>query len=440
MTANSLSINQEDPHCVTSNSKQLNVQIAQEEVYSFFVEIVKKLPPEDVLQEFKGLFIDGLDLEDSDYIPGIYSIFLEDQEQELYNTLKRCCYIIVNNWKTNRKDKYIQELVNLFINENLKIKTNNHPVVKICKSWLENFVNSKDYKDLKLFATKYEESSKGHWANRYTSYLLIDQSVNQKNPREQQEAARKLSKQIKDKFKFELAMYIARSQSAVSSTARYRNPSILGDQALRLIKAIVLKRGVFSHENIAHIFIKQTENQTLKEFKINLEKYLFFSVENQESVEILQQQFTEILSLWKKDYNQETITKELFLRTCNRVIDCLTIENGEEPSSLFILLINQGHSLTLVIILLKIILICKNSRRHLETRIAHLIRFYEKYSEEECKGVINFMEIFNITFAIYAENVEYNLIKMEEEEQSSNPQLNLDGYRVFSQMKVDRQK
>ncbi|MHC5735504.1 hypothetical protein [Nostoc sp.] len=440
MTANSLSINQEDPHCVTSNSKQLNVQIAQEEVYSFFVEIVKKLPPEDVLREFKGLFIDGLDLEDSDYIPGIYSIFLEDKEQELYNTLKRCCYIIVNNWKTNRKDKYIQELVNLFVNENLKIKTNNHPVVKICKSWLENFVNSKDYNDLKLFATKYEESSKGHWANRYTSYLLIDQSVNQKNPREQQEAARKLSKQIKDKFKFELAMYIARSQSAVSSTARYRNPSILGDQALRLIKAIVLKRGVFSHENIAHIFIKQTENQNLKEFKINLEKYLFFSVENQESVEILQQQVTNILSLWKKDYNQEIVTKELFLRTCNRVIDCLTIENGKEPSSLFILLINQGHSLTLVIILLKIILICKNSRRHLETRIAHLIRFYEKYSEEECKGVINFMEIFNITFAIYAENVEYNLIKMEEDQQSSNPQLNLDGYRVFSQMKVDRQK
>ncbi|MEH2283607.1 MAG: hypothetical protein V7K90_20140 [Nostoc sp.] len=440
MTANSLSINQEDPHCVTSNSKQLNVQIAQEEVYSFFVEIVKKLPPEDVLREFKGLFIDGLDLEDSDYIPGIYSIFLDDKEQELYNTLKRCCYIIVNNWKTNRKDKYIQELVNLFVNENLKIKSNNPPVVKICKSWLENFVNSKDYKDLKLFATKYEESFKGHWANRYSSYLLIDQSVNDNNPKEQQEAARRLSKQIKDKFKFELAMYIARSQSAVSSTTRYTNPSVLGDQALRLIKTIVLKRGVFSHENIAHIFIKQTENQTLKEFKINLEKYLFFSVENQESVEIWRRHFTENLSLWKTGYNQEIITKELFLRTCNRVIDCLTTENGKEPSSLFILLLNQGHALTLVILLLKIILISRNSRRHLETRIAHLIRFYENYSEEECKGIINFMEIFNITFAIYAENVEYNLIKMEEEEQSSNQQLNLDGYRVFSQMKVDRKK
>jgi hypothetical protein len=135
MTANSLSISQGDPNYLTSNSKQLNVQIAQEEVYSFFVEIVKKLPPEDVLQEFKGLFIDGLDSDDSDYIPGIYSIFLDDNEQELYNTIKRCCYIIVNNWKTNRKDKYIQELVNLFVNKNLKIKPNNPPVVKTCKSW-----------------------------------------------------------------------------------------------------------------------------------------------------------------------------------------------------------------------------------------------------------------------------------------------------------------
>ncbi|MEH1850327.1 MAG: hypothetical protein V7L11_01270 [Nostoc sp.] len=416
------------------------MQIAQDEVYSFFVEIVKKLPPEDVLREFKGLFIDGLDSEDSDYIPGIYSIFLDDNEQELYNTLKRCCYIIVNNWKTNRKDKYIQELVNLFVNESLKIKDNNPPVVKIFKSWLENFVNSKDYKDLKLFAPKYEESSKGHWANRYTSYLLIDQSVNEKNSKEQQEAARRLSKQMKDKFKFELAMYIARSQSAVSSTARYTNPSILGDQALRLIKAIVLKRGVFSHENIAHIFIKQTQNQTLEEFKINLGKYLFISVDNKESVEAWRQQFVNSLSLWKTDYNQENITKELFLRTCNRVINCLTTENGREPSSLFVLLLNQGNALTLVIILLKIILISRNSRRHLETRIAHLIRFYEKYSEEECKGVINFIEIFNITFAIYGENVEYNLIKMEEQEKSSNQQLNLDGYRVFSQMKVDRKK
>ncbi|MEH2359803.1 hypothetical protein [Nostoc sp.] len=439
MTANSLSISQEYPHLVTSQSRQLNVQIAQEEVYSFFVEIVKKLSPDDVLREFKALFIDGLDSQDSHSIPVIYSIFLNDHEQEFCNTLKRCSYIIINNWTTNRKDKYIQELVNLFANANLKVKNNNFPAINSCKSWLENFINSKDYQELKLFAGKHEELSKGHWANRYTSYLLIDQSVNENNSRDQQEAARKLSRQMKDKFKFELAMYIARSQSAVSSTTRYTNPSILGDNVLHLIKAIVLKKGVFSYENIANIFVKQTQEQTLEEFKLSIEKYLFFSVDNQKLVESLRRKFADNLSLWKKDCSQEIITKELFLRTCNRVIDSLTTENGKEPSSLFILLLAPGHSLTLVIILLKTILICRNSRRHLEIRIAHLIRYYEKYPQDECKWIINFMEIFNITFAIYAENVEYNLIKMEEN-QSSNPQLNLDGYRVFSQMKVDRQK
>ncbi|MEH1872515.1 hypothetical protein [Nostoc sp.] len=439
MTANSLSISQEYPLYITSTFRQINVQFAQEEVYTFFIQIVHAMSPDEVLREFKALFLDGLDSEFCYSIPGIYKIFLDDKEDDFHHTLKRCIYIIINNWKTNRKEKYIQKLVNLFIILDLELKPNYLPAINICKTWLNNFINSKDYQEIKLFAAKYDELSKGHWANRYTSYLLVAQSVNDDNPKEQQEAAKKLYRQIKEKFKFELAMYIARSQSAASSTTRYKNPSVLGDNVLHLIKAIVLKKGVFSHENIANIFIKQTQGQTLEEFKKSIEKYLFFSVDNQELVKTLRQQFAEKLSLWKKDYNQEVITKELFLRTCNRVIDCLTTENGKEPSLLFILLLTQGHSLTLVIILLKTILICRNSRRHLEIKIAHLIRYYEKSPEDECKWVINFMEIFNITFAIYTENVEYNLIKMEKD-QSSNPYLNLDAYRVFSQMKVDKQK
>jgi hypothetical protein len=54
--------------------------------------------------------------------------------------------------------------------------------------------------------------------------------------------------------------------------------------------------------------------------------------------------------------------------------------------------------------------------------------------------VINFIEIFNITFAIYAENVEYNLIKMRQEELVVQPQYHLDSYRVFSQLKLEKSK
>lgn len=52
----------------------------------------------------------------------------------------------------------------------------------------------------------------------------------------------------------------------------------------------------------------------------------------------------------------------------------------------------------------------------------------------------NFIEFYNIIFAIYPEDVEYNLVKMAEAETASNSQMNLDTYRVFPQIKADRNR
>ncbi|PMB27550.1 hypothetical protein [Fischerella thermalis] len=416
------------------NIKQIDVHFVQEKLYSFFVEIVNKYAPEDVLIEFKSVFLDCLVLKQLDLTIGIYDVFI-DNEQNFRNTLKRCCYILVNNWESNRKHKYTQALIELIDNYKSSAIDYKYKKITIFQTWLDNFIQSQDFQELKLFAYKNENKADGHWVNRYTSYLLAAQVVDKKNPKEQKEAAKKASKQLKDKFKFELAMYVARSQSNASSKTRYRNPSVLGDDILRLIKAIIVRRGVFSYDNIANIFIKQTQNQTFKDFKESLVKYLIFSVQQPKFVETLQQQLSEKLLIWKAECNDVIINKYLLLRTCNRMIDFLTTENSVQPSSLFVLLLSQGHPLTLVIVLLKIILICKHSRSHLESRIAHLIRYYDRYSEAECQWFINFIEIFNITFAIYAENVEYNLIKVEETEKAHEVEFDPNAYRVFSQLK-----
>jgi hypothetical protein len=86
-------------------------------------------------------------------------------------------------------------------------------------------------------------------------------------------------------------------------------------------------------------------------------------------------------------------------------------------------------------VLLKIILICRYARTHLEARIADLIRYYSNYSEEECQWVVNFFEMFRIITAIYTENIEYNLVNMTES--CSRPQIQADmtAYRIFSQLK-----
>jgi len=49
-------------------------------------------------------------------------------------------------------------------------------------------------------------------------------------------------------------------------------------------------------------------------------------------------------------------------------------------------------------------------------------------------GVINFMEVYNIALAIYADNVQYNLIKMKNANRADLSIADLDNYRVFYQI------
>jgi hypothetical protein len=431
----SLPISQPVQPVVKSNQQQLKIHIAQENLYSFLLEIVRDWPPEEVLHEFKRLFINNMDSVSTDSVQAIYEIVVANDEEVFRHTLKRSCYILINNWENNRKFKYIHHLVELFAGcSHSKHRTVSRTMNRL-RRWIENFTNSTDYEELKLFIAKHEEEENkgGHWVNRYTSYLLVAQYVDLNNPVEQREAAIQRAKQLKDKFKFDLAMYIARSQSNNSNPTRFKNPTILGDEVLRLIKSIVIKRGGFSYENIANIFLKQTQNQKYSEFKQSIQKYLIYSVNNPEFVETLKRQVAEKLTSLYENYDLAPINDALLLRTCNRLIDYLTTENRSEPSTLFALLLSQENPLTLVIVLLKIILISKNSRSHLEARIGELIRYYERFPDEDCAWMINFLEIFNITFAIYAENIEYNLIKMNANGSPYYRMMNLDEYRVFSQ-------
>ncbi|HAG85229.1 MAG TPA: hypothetical protein DD379_23305 [Cyanobacteria bacterium UBA11162] len=412
-----------------------STQQAQESIYQFLLEIVRKQPPSDVLKEFRYVFIDyNSSAGNPEAIQAVSRLIFTNHPREFLETLKRSCYILINNWYTSRNHSTIKELIEIFNQVDFQKKTLS-PTLSRQRLWLLNFIQGKEYEELKLFVSKYQYSDQEHWSNRYTSYLLVPQYTNLDNPIEQREAARTLSQKLKDQFKFELAMYTARSQSSGYRHKIPQNPTALGDSVLHFIKRIVAKSGTYSHENLAHIFIEQTKGLCYKDFKMALQKYLIFSVENKDLVQTLNQKLAEKLETLYESYHEETLDDALLLRTSNKVLEYLTTEDQEEPSPLFILLMSQGHHLTLVIVLVKIILICPNARAHLETCVAKLIRYYSTYPEAECKWVIIFFEVFKITFAIHADNVHYNLIKMEDNKTGDRTHLDLDAYRVFSQLR-----
>jgi hypothetical protein len=418
---------------------RLTVSQAQEIIYQFLLELVKTCPPDQVLQEFRHLFIQHDESSSDETIPALHLILFANDETEFRNTLKRSCYILVNNWEVSRHYEAIQSLIKLF-QDPLLYRSTFSPTLKRLRYWLIRFIDSQDFQDLKLFAARYAEAKTinrpGEWANRYAPYLLVPQYINEANPIEQRRAARALSRRLKDQFKFDLAMYTAYSQRSLAERRKVENPTALGDDALRLIKAIVAKRGDFSYRNLARLFLEQVKDSTYSYFKNALPFYLLYTVRANPMAEQIQDYLIDRLTPLYSDYDSQILDSSLLLRTCNRLIDYLMTEDRENPSHLFTLILSRGNALTLAVILLKLILISRGSNLYLEVRIADLIRYYEQFPTDKCQWVINFLEVFRVTFAIYAENIEYNLVKVPNSEAlrlRHNGELYLPGEELSSQ-------
>lgn len=425
---------------------RLNVQEAQEHIFNFLLGIVKEWPPEEVLTQFKQLFFEYGETANSDVSSAIYTLLFTNDEREFHNTLKRSCYILLNNWEVARQYKAIQSLVDLFDEPSLYRYTVS-PTLKRLRRWMLNFIESDDYKELKLFVLRFSgELQQKQWTNRYASYLLVPQYINTENPVEQREAARALSRRLKDRYRFELAMYTAHSQNHLPSHKKPKNPTDLGDGALRLIKAIVARRGQFSYRNLARLFLEQVKDLSYASFKKSLIQYLTYSVNQPDLVKALRQHIGDKLDALYTESDDKIVDASLQLRTCNRVIDYLMTEDQNTPSPLFTLMLSQGGSILLAVLLLKTVLISRKSHHYLEARIADLIRYYEQFPREQCKWVINFLEVFQVTFAIHAENVEYNLVSLKEGAELSSSELRekswtqgeLEACRIFSRLILGR--
>ena len=433
---NTLSEGYQNQQLVQLNNLELNIHTAQEILYKFFIDSVKLYTPPAVFQEFKNLFIALILPVNSEVIQAVHTIVLVKDELEYKNLFKRCCYILLNNWMSQKQHQLSLELVQVLAKEQSSQPPLDNPL-RILKVWLINFVKSKDYEEIKLFVSKYDVAQT-HWTSRYTPFLLATQYVDPSNSEEQRQAARNLSQQIKEQYKFELAMYTSRCQSPAFKHIIYHNPTLLGDEALNLIKMILVSRGALSYPRLANIFITQSHNINYKQFKKSLLQYLFYLSEKTVLVKIIQGKLTHRLNLISPENDEETFNNNLLLRTCNYLIKYLTIQNSGKPSAIFRIFASQGNPLNLGILLLKIILISQHSRLHLEVCLARLIQYYEDEKQDDCQWFINFLEICQISLTIYGENVQYNLVSMSNTQPIAQENSDINNCRIFSQQKISK--
>jgi hypothetical protein len=405
-------------------------------IVSDLEEIVQVWSPEQVLVEFRNLFINPLHPNTLESFQVLKTLVQDNREQDFIEIIKRLCYILFKSWATHGKLDFVREMLQLFVEPTLAQKTFS-PLLKRMRTWVRLFAESQDYQDLQQLVQDYsryqsEGQQQRHWSDRYIVYQWVAQSTDLSNPPEQRELASLVAQRMKDRFKSDLAMYTARAQSAGYDRQLYPNPTIFGDDALRLIKLLVVRRGNCGYEQLGRHFIEQTKTTHYESFKKNLQSYLFSSSKAREELQTLQKLLGRKLDLLYPSKNHERINSALMLVTCNRAIEWLTTENHQEPSALFKILVSRGNPLTLAIVLLKIVLISPNSRVHLECCLADLIRYYKQLPETECQSAIQLFEILKIVLAIYAGDVEYNLVKIQQDSSIDNSRiLDINQYRVF---------
>jgi hypothetical protein len=408
----------------------VDIQASQELLYDFFLHSVQRDPSDEVLTTFRRLFVEHTQATESSLPVALYTIVISNNPQEFKYTLKRVCYILINNWGIQRKSDAIKALIKMFEDRSI-LRAGISVMMKRLREWLQDFITSQDFKDLQLFAARYDEEK--HWSERYTSYLLVPQYLDLSNPLEQREAARALSFQLKEEFRHDLAMYTAKSQFTTTQVA-IANPTSLGDSVLNLMKVLLIRPGSYSYESLANLFRQQSKGLSYWNFKQALLHYLSFALPRSAMTHAIQSQLPErVMALYGR-HNHLMVDDALALRTCNRVVDILITEDRQSPSTLFSMILSQGSPLVPVLLLLKVTLYCRNVQAHLETNIANLIRYYEAFSEDDCRWVINFFEVFRIAFSIYSDNTDYNLIRLNRNGADLNP-VNLEAYRIFSQLR-----
>ncbi|MDB9314225.1 hypothetical protein PN462_14020 [Spirulina sp. CS-785/01] len=379
-----------------------------DEVYSeqviaeFFTDAVMQESPEQVLDHFKDLFIlknnqVGVTVEQA-----LYDLIILKHKETFLYVVQRVCFILVKYWWLGDKQDYIPQLLDLF-KHNLGAYHNLHPTHRRLRQWLREFVQSEGYENLTLFLPSSEKTGKQPWTERYKTYLLAAQYLNTKNPREQREAAEYLAAQLNQQFKFKLAIYTAHAQLSKTSHGFRKNPTLLDDRILLLIQRVINKQKSPNYQGLANIFRQQADGISYRGFKYGFLKYLFHSLEDSKTSEWLRASVANAVKPLYRQYNDKPWNNHLLLRTSNRLIEYLLQPNWSKSTHPLAMLTHQGNYLTLTILLLKIVLLCRPSYKYLMVCLARLIHYYEDVPQGECDWLVKFLETLRVVLTISAE-------------------------------------
>ncbi|MGC9502934.1 hypothetical protein [Baaleninema sp.] len=418
---------------------------ASEAVIQYFRDLSNAQSSETTLEAFETLWFPA---PNSPEIPA-NRIVRDTLRQQNFEALQppfwKSVYILLETWTAQRDIQAFQHFQQQLKDKLQRSSTVDFPSQSLplfsrspcyLQNWCNTLYHTQEYWDFNRIVEAYvsfeTKTEPRNWSDRYLDTWLISIYLDCNQLVEKRQLAFEIANLIKYQFKIDLALYVARSQA--SSCALPHNPTIFGEEVLRVLKTIVASAMSVKHQRQARVFKFSSHNLNYKEYKKLLKAYALSSKGNSDFVRAFKSSLSEMLSHLYPSQDESFSSDVLRLTACDRTIGLLTTEDRRIPSPLFEMVVERGKFLTLVAILMKLVAISPASIAHLDRCIAALIEYYEEQPPLMVERVIPLFEILKIALAVCSGDVEYSLVKGREYVEIHRTE-DLEGCQIFTRIK-----
>ena len=407
-------------------------------IYDHLLDCVRSQAPEEVLTRFYNLFVGGLQYPNPEIRAALNHIVTAASAKETFGPfLNRCCYILVNTWQSQPlyRPAIPQLVAHLDRARSMTPSLHRTQATTRLRFLVHQFTHSQVYQKLRRLSellypsTGTANQPLGQMLVRYP-YLYQHCLTTQQDNHEHQQTIRQFQTQAQTKFDHNLHQFTthlarnpARSSRSIiqpnSSEAviqAVRNPTLLSEGELRgTLKQFVGKvNHQGSYRDMAQHFVAHNAvPHTYKNFKRNFYEYLVSSVDPKFGRCRFNHQLCTFLDGLYPDKNHSQLNDFLLIRTCNQLMNFLTIESRQQPNHrVFMDLINNIGSTETVGLMMKVVLFCKKTKPYLERRFAILFDHYESHTRSTVKWLVRCLEKVNLAWSAHFSRFDFSFVSV----------------------------
>jgi hypothetical protein len=399
-------------------------------VYSHLLYWVQLETPEQLRERFRSLFLNGFQYSDWQVQLALDRITAQPNATQSFKLFfNRCCHIVVNRWQSNPQYQHVIPEFFTLLEQPISmpvVGAGRSQAVRRLRSLVKAFIASEHYQKLRrMMGFMVGEELKGAAAAQqplltlirrypclYPHALLSEDS----NP-EQQQSVAKAQLETQKKFEIDLSHYLTydlRRTHGGNHIQEAKNPTLLSDAELRgsLHHFIGKVDRHGSYRDQAHLFSTQTSQvKTLRAFKGDFYEYLTQSGDIRFGGGRFQKQLQNFITSIPDQ--KQPFGEFQLVRTCSQMLNFLVLESPQKPNHLtFMDLLNNIGTTRTVGLLLKIVLVCKKVKPHLEKRFSILFHHYENHSRASVDWLVNCLENLNIAWSTHFGSTDFSRLSL----------------------------